>query len=130
MFLYVQVCLGNISLENYQVKSENSSPHQTLMAIFQAAPRIAKGTRSKIRFAAKSILAICQVCLERHFGSTSRAALELVHVVLGKAWEDSPTIFRQLSNIGELAVAYVVPYPILRVRAGINQSTWHQWYRE
>ena len=53
-------------------------------------------------FAYPSRAAICQTCLERQLGEVCRAAIELVHVVSGKAWEDCSTVFRQLDRIGKL----------------------------
>lgn len=43
VFLYIQVILGNIDLSSFNVKTENTSPRQIQMNIFQHAPRIAKG---------------------------------------------------------------------------------------
>jgi hypothetical protein len=43
VFLYIQIILGNIDLSSFNVKTENTSPRQIQMNIFQHAPRIAKG---------------------------------------------------------------------------------------
>ena len=42
MFLYLQHVFGNIFLDAFQVKTENSSPQQTVFAIYNHAPRIVK----------------------------------------------------------------------------------------
>jgi hypothetical protein len=48
VFLYIQVILGNIDLSSFNVKTENTSPRQIQMNIFQHAPRIAKGEQHAI----------------------------------------------------------------------------------
>lgn len=42
VFLYMQVCFGNIVLTDKEKKSENMSLQGTLLAIFKEAPRLAK----------------------------------------------------------------------------------------
>jgi len=39
------------------------------------------------------------------WGKAVKSARQLVHVVLGKAWEDTSSIFRQIDNIGPKAIA-------------------------
>ncbi|KAE8539245.1 hypothetical protein D1P53_004343 [Cryptococcus gattii VGV] len=77
VFLLLQVTFGNIILEDIAKKTELTSPIQTLMAIYNHAPRIAKAARS---------------------------ALELHRVIVGKAWEDLPTVFRQIPSIGPKSI--------------------------
>lgn len=90
VFLLLQVAFGNVSLEDFTAKTENTSPLQTQMTIFNAAPRIAR--------------AIFAVACHRKYGGAALAALELLHTVHGKAWEDSPTIFRQIEKIGPKSI--------------------------
>jgi hypothetical protein len=42
------------------------------------------------------------VAIEKKYGIAIRSALELLHTVNGKAWEDSATIFRQVHQIGKV----------------------------
>lgn len=90
VFLLLQVTFGNIILEDIAKKTELTSPIQTLMAIYNHAPRIVK--------------AIVQFTLNREYGIAARSALELHRVVVGKAWEDLPTIFRQIPSIGPKSI--------------------------
>ncbi|WVQ77811.1 hypothetical protein IAR50_007501 [Cryptococcus sp. DSM 104548] len=90
VFLMLQVTFGNIILDDIAKKTELSSPIQTLMAIYNHAPRIAK--------------AIVQFALNREYGTAARSALELHRTIIGKAWEDSPTIFRQIPSIGPKSI--------------------------
>lgn len=46
--------------------------------------------------------AIVQFTLNCEYGVAARSALELHRVVVGKAWEDLPTVFRQIPSIGTL----------------------------
>lgn len=50
-------------------------------------------------------LAIFKVAVEKRYGGAAVSALELLHTINGKAWEDSPAIFRELNNIGPKSVA-------------------------
>lgn len=90
VFLLLQVTFGNIILEDIAKKTELTSPIQTLMAIYNHAPRIVK--------------AIVQFTLNREYGIAARSALELHRVVVGKAWEDLPTVFRQIPSIGPKSI--------------------------
>ncbi|WVQ91135.1 hypothetical protein IAS59_004924 [Cryptococcus gattii] len=90
VFLLLQVTFGNIILEDIAKKTELTSPIQTLMAIYNHAPRIAK--------------AIVQFTLNCEYGVAARSALELHRVVVGKAWEDLPTVFRQIPSIGPKSI--------------------------
>ncbi|ODO08415.1 ATP-dependent DNA helicase HFM1/MER3 [Cryptococcus wingfieldii CBS 7118] len=90
VFLMLQVTFGNIILDDIVKKTEISPPIQTLMAIYNHAPRIAK--------------AIVQFALNREYGTAARSALELHRTLSGKAWEDSPTIFRQIPSIGPKSI--------------------------
>lgn len=90
MFLLLQVAFGNVNLDEFSTKTENTSPLQTQMTIFNAAPRIAR--------------AIFAVACHKKFGGAALAALELCHTVNGKAWEDSATIFRQIDKIGPKSI--------------------------
>ncbi|ODN72827.1 hypothetical protein L202_08260 [Cryptococcus amylolentus CBS 6039] len=90
VFLMLQVTFGNIILDDIVKKTEISPPIQTLMAIYNHAPRIAK--------------AIVQFALNREYGTAARSALELHRTISGKAWEDSPTIFRQIPSIGPKSI--------------------------
>ena len=88
VFVLLQVCFANISPPaEYKTKTDIATPYQTLAAIFQAAPRIAKS--------------IADVCIAKKMGNAARHALELLHVVQGQAWENNATIFRQLDKIGK-----------------------------
>jgi len=103
VFVHLQLCFAGTTLEDEEKgkgdkKIENSSSRQTLMAIYQSASRIANGTL--VGGAGGLMTAIFQVCTERDFGQTGFSALQLLHVVHGKSWEDTATVFRQLDNIG------------------------------
>lgn len=101
VFLLLQVTFGNIILEDIAKKTELTSPIQTLMAIYNHAPRIVKGNKTHSRCPVlTSKEAIVQFTLNREYGIAARSALELHRVVVGKAWEDLPTIFRQIPSIG------------------------------
>jgi ATP-dependent DNA helicase HFM1/MER3 len=39
------------------------------------------------------------------YGKAVKSARQLVHVVLGKAWEDTSSIFRQIDSVGPKAIA-------------------------
>lgn len=91
VFLYLQVIFGNVSLDKFATKTENGTPMQIQLAIYNSAPRIAK--------------AILLVATEKEYGGASRAALELVRTVNGMAWEDSATIFRQIDQIGPKSIS-------------------------
>lgn len=93
VFLHLQVCFGNVDITDEKAKTENASHHSILMAIYQHAPRIAK--------------AIAHVNNARNRGTASRASLELLRVVNGKAWEDSAAVFRQIPMIGTFYVAQI-----------------------
>lgn len=102
--MHLQLCFAGTTLEDEEKgkgdkKIENASSRQTLMAIYQSATRIANGKSREYLF--ELSLAIFQVCTERDFGRTALNALQLLHVVHGKSWEDTATVFRQLDNIGE-----------------------------
>ena len=43
------------------------------------------------------------VCTERQFGQGAKNAMDLLHVVHGKAWEDTANVFRQVKPIGSCA---------------------------
>lgn len=43
MFLQLQIIFGNVSLDKVKAKTENASHLQTQVAIYNSAPRIAKG---------------------------------------------------------------------------------------
>lgn len=43
VFLYLQICFGNVNLGAYKADTETSSLYSTLFTIYQSAPRIAKG---------------------------------------------------------------------------------------
>lgn len=43
VFLYLQICFGNVDLGAYKADTETGSLYSTLLAIYQSAPRIAKG---------------------------------------------------------------------------------------
>lgn len=90
VFLMAQVAFGNVNVEEFSTKSENGSPLQTLMLIFNTAPRIAR--------------AIFNVASHLKYGAATLAALELVHTVHGKAWEDNSTVFRQIDKIGPKSI--------------------------
>ncbi|WVN87673.1 uncharacterized protein L203_102859 [Cryptococcus depauperatus CBS 7841] len=90
VFLLLQVTFGNIILDERVKKTDFSSPIQTLMAVYNHAPRISK--------------AMVQFALHHEYGIAACSALELYRVVIGKAWEDSPTIFRQIANIGPKSI--------------------------
>jgi hypothetical protein len=51
--------------------------------------------------------------VERHAGIGARSALELLHVVNGKAWEDSPAIFSQITKIGPKSIAVLAGHNVL-----------------
>ncbi|EIW65899.1 hypothetical protein TREMEDRAFT_65984 [Tremella mesenterica DSM 1558] len=89
VFLYFQVCFSNIDLEN-ESGSGNASPHKNLMAIFQHATRITR--------------AIVSVAKEKHYGGACRSALQLLHAVAGKAWENEASMFRQIESIGPKSI--------------------------
>lgn len=91
VFLHLQVTFGNVTLDDDKGKTEISSSLQTQIAIYSAAPRIAK--------------AIFKVAVEKKFGGAAVSALELLHTINGKAWEDSPAIFRELDHIGPKSIA-------------------------
>jgi ATP-dependent DNA helicase HFM1/MER3 len=42
---------------------------------------------------------------DRQYGRAVKSARELIHTVLGKAWEDTASVFRQLDSIGPKAIA-------------------------
>jgi hypothetical protein len=46
------------------------------------------------------MVAIARVMTTRNYGSASKAGLELLRIVNGKAWENQASIFQQLRNIG------------------------------
>lgn len=101
VFLLLQVTFGNIILEDIAKKTELTSPIQTLMAIYNHAPRIVKGNETHcLCLVLISKEAIVQFTLNREYGIAARSALELHRVVVGKAWEDLPTVFRQIPSIG------------------------------
>jgi ATP-dependent DNA helicase HFM1/MER3 len=41
---------------------------------------------------------------DKSYGKALKSARELVHTVLGKAWEDTSSIFRQIPSIGPKAI--------------------------
>jgi hypothetical protein len=104
VFLYLQVTFGNVSLESYKVNTENSSPAQIGLAIFLTAPRIVDGMKLIQSFAEADSKAIRQVVANKGYGTVTRAATELLHVVHGKAWENHPAVFRQIPSIGKVTV--------------------------
>lgn len=86
MFLLAQVAFGNVSLDEFSTKTENTAPLQTLMLIFNTAPRVSR--------------AIFNVACHMKYGPAALAALELCQTVNGKAWENSSAVFRQIDKIG------------------------------
>ncbi|ORX35643.1 Sec63 Brl domain-domain-containing protein [Kockovaella imperatae] len=86
VFILLQASFGNIDVASQMHKLETGSIALTLGSIYQSAGRIAK--------------AIVQICAEKELGRTLRAALELMHCVYGRAWEDDYTVLRQLLRIG------------------------------
>lgn len=42
---------------------------------------------------------------DKYWGKAVKSARQLAHTVLGKAWEDTSSIFRQIDNIGPKAIA-------------------------
>ncbi|GMK57874.1 hypothetical protein CspeluHIS016_0407080 [Cutaneotrichosporon spelunceum] len=91
VFLLAQVTFGNVNLEEFTTKTENTSPLQTQIQIFNAAPRIAR--------------AIFNVTCHKQYGAAAVAALELCHTVNGKAWEDTSTVFRQIDKVGPKSIS-------------------------
>jgi ATP-dependent DNA helicase HFM1/MER3 len=91
VFLHMQVTFGNVLLDQVSTKTENASPLQTQFTIFQSAPRITK--------------AILLVAVEKKYGVAVRSALELLHTVNGKSWEDHANVFRQIPRLGPKSLA-------------------------
>ncbi|WVW83586.1 hypothetical protein I302_105607 [Kwoniella bestiolae CBS 10118] len=89
VFLLMQAQFGNIPYEA-EKKTETTSPLQTQMMIFPQAQRIAS--------------AIVQVAYVRQYGEPLRAAMELSRTITAKAWEDTAVIFRQIDQIGPVAI--------------------------
>jgi hypothetical protein len=97
--VHLQLCFAGTTLEDEDKgkgdkKIENASSRQTLMAIYQSATRIANGGHPRCIESLGLSVAIFQVCTERDFGQTALNALQLLHVVHGKSWEDTGTVFR------------------------------------
>ena len=67
---------------------------------------------SKLAVVAKLTIAIASVArlkadMEQDkinsYGKAVKSARQLVHIVLGKAWEDTSSIFRQIDSVGPKA---------------------------
>lgn len=103
VFLLIQICLGNISLDHYKESTENSNPTFELLRIWKIAPRICK--------------AIVKVAIEKEDGGSLKAALELVRSINGKAWENTSTVFRQIDDIGAKSIKVLGANGIITFRA-------------
>ncbi|WWD17035.1 hypothetical protein CI109_101472 [Kwoniella shandongensis] len=79
-----------MTLDDENKKTEVSTPVQTMMAIYNYAPRIAK--------------ALLRYAIERKFGKASRSALELYRVIMAKSWEDTSNVFRQIDTVGPKSI--------------------------
>ncbi|BEI86620.1 hypothetical protein CcaverHIS002_0609070 [Cutaneotrichosporon cavernicola] len=90
VFLLAQVTFGNVNLDEFSTKTENTSPLQTQILIFNVAPRLAR--------------AIFNVTCHKQYGRAAVAAIELCHTVHGKAWEDTSAVFRQIDKIGPKSI--------------------------
>jgi ATP-dependent DNA helicase HFM1/MER3 len=107
VFLFLQATFGNIEMEDKK-SSENASIKATIMVIYKDAVRIAKGTPPRLWHVLT--IAICSVAKlkaeneDRGYGKAVRSALELLRTIVGKAWENTATIFRQLDNIGPKSI--------------------------
>ena len=104
VFIHLQLLFAGVSLEEEEKsksKTENASSRQIVQAIYQSASRIIAGETAEVQQKLmEPTLGIFFTCAERHFGVAAKNALEMVHVIEGKAWEDTPCVFRQLDSIG------------------------------
>lgn len=49
-------------------------------------------------------VAIAIVAGHKQYGAALRSALELSHIIFGKAWENCATIFRQIESVGPKSI--------------------------
>ncbi|TFY71871.1 hypothetical protein EVG20_g1121 [Dentipellis fragilis] len=87
---FSQAVLGGISLNSPEFKAGDSQPHLEVFSVFRHVGRIAR--------------AVVEVALVKNNGLLIKNAQELVRILSAKAWEDRPTIFRQIEYIGEKSI--------------------------
>ncbi|KAK8864652.1 hypothetical protein IAR55_001902 [Kwoniella newhampshirensis] len=84
---------------------------QTMMAIHSYAHRIA---RAMVQYASN-----CK------YGKATRSALELYRTTMGKSWEDSPCVFRQIDTIGPKSIKALGVRGILTDKLEL-EATFHR----
>jgi ATP-dependent DNA helicase HFM1/MER3 len=112
VFVLLQARFANVHMGDEQNKIENASMLHILRGVTQQAPRIAKGGRDvQIELTA----AILNIMCVRRAGQGSRSALELLHTINGKAWEDHAAVLAQVPRMGPQSI---------RVLAHHGVNTW------
>lgn len=105
IFILIQAVLGCISLSDPEYKSGDSNPSLEASSVFRHVVRIAK--------------AIVEVAILKKAGGLLKSSLEVIRCLSARAWEDRPSVLRQVEHIGEkslkvLAEAGITSLPVLR----------------
>ncbi|KAJ3571066.1 hypothetical protein NP233_g4001 [Leucocoprinus birnbaumii] len=98
VFLLLQAVLGNISLSAPEMRQGDAQPQLDSLTVFKHAPKLAK--------------VVVEVAIAKKNGVHLLHGLEVARCLTAKAWEDRPTILRQIEQIGEKSLKVLAEHGI------------------
>ncbi|KAL4247433.1 Meiotic Crossover Helicase [Abortiporus biennis] len=90
IFLIIQAILGGINLNDSEYKNGDNQPSLEALTVFRHVLRIAR--------------AVVEIAILKDSGAQVKHGLEMLRCLSAKAWEDRPTVLRQIEQIGEKSI--------------------------